>query len=102
MEQRELLKDQIEQLGKVLPNILSDLLRLKSKGQTSQGIEATNQRLQGEQDSDMEKITAVTEKDRKDYLKHRHVRDEHVEILSECLREIGKGKVEENKKDAKA
>lgn len=101
MEQRDLLKDQIEQLGKVLANILSDLLGLKSKGQTSQGIEATNQRLQGELDIDIEKITTLTKKELKDYLKNRHLRAEHLEILSECLKEIGKGKIEENKKDAK-
>ena len=101
MEQRDLLKDQIEQLGKVLANILSDLLGLKSKGQTSQGIEATNQRLQGELDIDIEKITTLTKKELKDYLKNRHLRAAHLEILSECLKEIGKGKIEENKKDAK-
>ena len=101
MEQRDLLKDQIEQLGKVLANILSDLLGLKSKGQTSQGIEATNQRLQGELDIDIEKITTLIKKELKDYLKNRHLRAEHLEILSECLKEIGKGKIEENKKDAK-
>jgi hypothetical protein len=101
MEQRDLLKDQIEQLGKVLANILSDLLGLKSKGQTSQGIEATNQRLQGELDIDIEKITTLTKKELKDYLKNRHLRAEHLEILSECLKEIGKGKIEENKKGAK-
>lgn len=101
MEQRDLLKDQIEQLGKVLANILSDLLGLKSKGQTSQGIEITNQRLQDELDIEIEKITTLTKKELKDYLKNRHLRAEHLEILSECLKEIGKGEIEKNKTDTK-
>ena len=101
MEQRDLLKDQIEQLGKVLANILSDLLGLKSKGQTSQGIEVTNQRLQSELDIEIEKITTLTKKELKDYLKNRHLKAEHLEILSECLKEIGKGEIEKNKQATK-
>ena len=101
MEQRDLLKDQIEQLGKVLANILSDLLGLKSKGQTSQGIEITNQRLQSELDIEIEKITTLTKKELKDYLKNRHLKAEHLEILSECLKEIGKGEIEKNKQATK-
>ena len=97
MEQRDLLKDQIEKLGKVLANILSGLLGLKSKGQTSQGIEITNQRLQSELDIEIEKITTLSKKELKDYLKNRHLKAEHLEILSECLKEIGKGEIEKNK-----
>lgn len=101
MEQRDLLKDQIEQLGKILANILSNLLGLKSEGQASQGIEITNQRLQGELDIKIEKITTLTKKELKDYLKNRHLKAEHLEILSECIKEIGKGEIEKNIKDAK-
>ena len=101
MEQKDLLKDQIEQLGKILANILSNLLGLKSEGQAFQGIEITNQRLQGELDIEIEKITTLTKKELKDYLINRHLKAEHLEILSECIKEIGKVEIEKNIKDAK-
>ena len=56
MEQRDLLKDQIEQLGKVLAKILPDFLGLKSEGQISQGIEITNHRLRSELDIEIEEL----------------------------------------------
>ena len=101
MEQRDLLKDQIEQLGKILANILSNLLGLKSEGQAFQGIEITNQRLQGELDIEIEKITTLTKKELKDYFINRLLNAEFLEILSECIKEIGKVEIEKNIKDAK-
>lgn len=41
MEQRDLIKDQIEQLGRVLGKILVDFLGLKSGGQIEHGIEVS-------------------------------------------------------------
>jgi hypothetical protein len=48
MEQRDYLKKQIDQLGKVLARIFSDLLRLKNSGQINAGLEITNQTLKNE------------------------------------------------------
>ncbi len=59
MEQRDLLKDQIERLGKVLAKILSDFLGFKSSGNATQGIEISNESLQSELDIDTEKIMAI-------------------------------------------
>ncbi|MEM6524269.1 MAG: hypothetical protein AAF693_10770 [Bacteroidota bacterium] len=42
MEQRDLLRDQIEQVGKVLAKLLSDFPGLKSKGEAFQGMQITN------------------------------------------------------------
>src|SRR5690606_13848470 len=64
-------------------------------------IEITNQRLQSELDIEIEKITTLTKKELKDYLKNRHLKAEHLEILSECLKEIGKGEIEKNKQTTK-
>jgi hypothetical protein len=98
MEQRDLLKDQIEQIGKALAKILSELIGLKSKGQISQGIEITHQSLKGELDLETEQISTLTKKELKDYLINRHLKADHLEILSECLTEIAKGEIEQNKK----
>ena len=45
MEQRDYLKKQIDQLGKVLAKAFSDLLGLKNSGQINVGFELTNQTL---------------------------------------------------------
>lgn len=101
MEQRDLLKAQIEQLGKVLAKILSDFLGLKSKGQFSQGIEITNKRLQNELDIDIEKIGALSKDKLKDYLKQQKLTTVHIEFLSEYLKEIGIGEIKTDKNKAR-
>lgn len=90
MEQRDLIKDQIEQLGKVLSRILSEFLGLKSKGQVTQGIINCNQSLQSELDLDVAEIGNLTKGELKIYLKHRKLTSEHLEVLSEYFKEIGK------------
>ncbi|MEO6904385.1 MAG: hypothetical protein ABI315_14695 [Bacteroidia bacterium] len=101
MEQRDLIKDQIEQLGKVLGKILSDFLKLKSKGQVSPGMEIANQRLLSEVDINIEKVMTLSKKELEDYLKSRKLTADHLEILSAYLKEIGKEEIEINKTDSK-
>ncbi len=82
MEQRDLLKDQIEQLRKVLAKVLSDFAGLKSKGNVALGIEVSNECLQSEIDIDIEKLINLTKQELKEYLKARKLTAEHLEILS--------------------
>ncbi len=90
MEQRDLLKDQIEQLGRALGKILSDFLGFKSKGNVEQGLEISNERLQSELDIDIEKLISLDESDLIEYIFTRDLTETHLEILSEYLFEIGK------------
>lgn len=53
------LKKQIDQLGKALARILSDLLELKAQGRFDDGIEITNQTLKTELGLDLEKLTSI-------------------------------------------
>lgn len=53
MEQEDYLKKQIDQLGRVLGKIMSDLLGLKNQGKVNDGVETTNQALKGELDFDL-------------------------------------------------
>lgn len=92
MEQRDILKDQIEQLGRVLGQILSDFLKIKSKGDVEQGMEISNQRLQSELDIDIEKLISLSNDGLKEYLNTRKLNESHLEILSEYLIEHGKAK----------
>jgi hypothetical protein len=57
MEQRDYVQRQIEQLGRVLGKIFSDLLGLKSQGKVSNGMEITSQVLKDELDIDIKNLT---------------------------------------------
>lgn len=89
MEQRDILKDQIEQLGKVLGKILADFLGLKSSGEVSQAIEAANERLESQLDIKAEKLKTLDRSALKEYLKERELTADHLEILSEYVQEVG-------------
>lgn len=97
MEQRDLLKDQIEQLGKVLAKILSDFPGLKSSNNVAQGIEISNERLQNEADINIEKLITLHKAELAEYVKNRKLTEGHLETLSEYLKEAGKAKAESNK-----
>ncbi|MBS1669079.1 MAG: hypothetical protein JST58_17010 [Bacteroidetes bacterium] len=56
MEQQDYLQRLIEQLGRVLGKISSNLIGLKNKGQIEDGFEMTNQTLKGELDFDIQKL----------------------------------------------
>ena len=101
MEQRDLLKDQIEQLGRVLGKMLADFLGLKSESQISEAIEITNQRLQDELDIDVDKLTTLNKTELMDYLLDRKLKAEHLEILSEYMKEIGIEALKANKDNAR-
>lgn len=97
MEQRDLLKDQIEQLGKVLAKILSNFLRLKANNSVAQGIEISNEQLQSELDIDIEKLITLKKTELAEYVKNRRLTESHLETLCEYLKEVGLAKTEINK-----
>lgn len=100
MEQRDVLKDQIEQLGKVLAKILSDFLGFKSSGNVTQGIEVSNESLQSELDIDIQKIMVLDKTELEEYFRKRQFTESHLELLSEYLKEVGIAKTEIDKSDA--
>jgi hypothetical protein len=96
MERRDLLKDQIEQMGKVLAEIVSSFLGLKSKGRVSEGIEISKDQLKGQFDIDIETMMALNSHELKDYLKVRNLTAGHIETLSDYFTELGKTKMDTN------
>ncbi len=101
MLQRDLIKEQIEQLGKAIGKILADFLELKSIGKVAKGIETSNQQLQSQLDINIETVTSLTKPELKDYLQHRKLTANHIEMLSEYLKEIGIEEMKTNKEKAK-
>lgn len=94
MERRDLLKDQIEQLGRVLGKILAHFIGLKSKGQTEEGIEVTSEQLRREVDIDIEKMLLFNNEELRDYIEKRKLAAWHLEILSEYVVETAENKLD--------
>ena len=86
MEQRDYLQKQIDQLGKVLAKVLTDLLGFKSKGQINDGIETTPETLKTQMDLDLEKLLTLAPDDFLNVLKQdKKLSNEHLNQLAEIL-----------------
>lgn len=96
MQQRDILKDQIENLGKVLGKLTSKFLNLDPTEDIESHIEVTNEQLKSELDIDLDKILYFTENELKDFVEKRNLTVDHLEQLSEYLIKIGLSK---NNKD---
>jgi len=92
MQQRDFIKEQIEQLGRSLGKIIAGFLGYKTQGTITQGIEITNQQLQSELDIDIEKLVGLNAEELKHYLESKQFTDLHLDMLSEYLFEIGQSK----------
>ena len=98
MEQQDHLKKQIDQLGRVLGKILSDLLGLKNQGQLSDGLELTNQAIKGELDLDIQNLIDIpSDKLINTLTKQKHVTNENIEKLAEILLIIADNRPDDNK-----
>ena len=89
MERRDILKDEVERLGRVLGKILADLLDWKAKGNLSQGIAATAEALKSELDLDLNTVLGLDRSALTEYLDRRAYTDAHLEILVDMLLEMG-------------
>ena len=89
MEQRDVIKDQIEQLGRVLGKIIANFMGLKTQGNTNEAIQITNKELQSELDLDIDKLIQLELRDITEYIELKRLTDIHLEQLSNYLIEIG-------------
>lgn len=99
MQQRDFLKDQIEEMSRVLGQILADFMGLKSNGQAARGIEQANMQLKSQLDLDVQTISHLDKEDLKAYVSEKNLTSAHLETLSEYFREVGTAKT--NKDEAK-
>ena len=100
MERRDIIKDQIEQLGKVLALMLANFLGWKSKGLIDQGIETSNKQLKSELDIDIEELLSNTKDELEEYFSGRKMTGEHLELLADYLYEVGESKIDFDKRFA--
>jgi len=90
MQQRDYLKDQIDQLAIVLANIIAKVLGLDAPYEIKLAIETSNEQLKTELDIDFEKIIELNGLQLKDYLLNRNMKADHIEQLAQYLMEVGK------------
>ncbi len=89
MVQRDIIKDQIDQLGKALGKVLVEFLGLKSRGGVLQGIEYANEALQSEVDLNIKELLEYDVEKLHTYLSSRQFNQEALESLAQYLEELG-------------
>ena len=86
MEQEDYIKRQIEQLGKVLGKLLADLIRLKTNGRMSEGMEEADHALKTELDLDLNSLALIpAESFLTSLLAVRKINDNQFEQLADIL-----------------
>jgi hypothetical protein len=104
MERRDLIKEQIEQLGKVLGAILTKFLGGKTEGNPAKEIQVIDKQLKEKLNIDIEEMFNIDKTpELGKYIKSEtKLAPQHLELLSEYLQEIGETHFDNNnKKEAK-
>ena len=101
MQHRDLLKDQIEQLGKVLSGILADFIGMKTRGETAQGISNLSQQFKEKLDLELDSLLSLSQIELIDYLESRQIFPNQLEIIADCLKEMGSANLDVNEKIAR-
>ncbi len=89
MQQRDIIKDQIEQLGRVLGKLIANFFSLKTEGNVIEAIQVTNAELQSGLDIDIDELVRLEPKELQEYIESKHLVDLHLDQLSSYLFEIG-------------
>lgn len=99
MEQRDLIKDQIEQLGKVLGKILAGFTGFLAKGQIIDGTQSTAQQLQEQLDINLVQLKTLSLEELQSLYESKNFQEEQLETMAQLLFKIGK--VQSDKIEAK-
>lgn len=89
MEHKDLIKEQIEQIGRVLGRLLADFFSMKTEGDLDLAIEETNAQLKSELDLDIDQLIHFSSEDLAKYILERKFRDTDIEKLANYFYEIG-------------
>lgn len=98
MKQDDYFLKQIDILGRILGKIVSDLLKLKNKGEIMEGIEITTQALKNELDLNLNDILLLQNEKIVEFLQEEKKFDNgHLDKLAEILFILGYDHVSENR-----
>lgn len=88
MEKRDLIQDQIEQLGFFLRKLLADFIKSKSVGSEIVSIDLISKQLKNELDFDLEFFISLTNEEMKKYVLKYNFSSQHLDSLSNLLVEM--------------
>ncbi len=101
MFNRDIIKDQIEQVGRALAKIAAALLDLKIQGNISQGIEMAEAEFKEELNLDIDELLAMEKVELTKFLKDNRFGLEQIENLYFIAYEMGKYKMKSDPEKAK-
>ena len=96
MEQRDLIKDQLEIFGKALSKVLGNFLGLKNAPNSDLTFEQTNQQLKTELDIDVDLILGFSQQQLTSYLLEKKIPPPHLETLIEYFVEMGEYTIQQD------
>lgn len=88
MEKRDLIQDQIEQLGFFLRKLLADFIKNKSAGNEIVSIESVSKQLKNELDFDLQLFISLENEEMKKYVLKHNFSSQHLDSLSNLLVEM--------------
>jgi hypothetical protein len=100
VEKRDLIKDELERMGKAISQFLTNFLRLKDDGNIEQVIATSNKQLKTELDIDVELMLTLQQQVFAEYLESKKLTPQHIEILIDYFFETGSSLKEFNPKRA--
>ncbi len=101
MQQRDLIKDQIEQLGKVLSEILSSFFRLKTEGNAKEAIQITTNKFLIKLSISIEELADLNDEELANELLSKNLADTHLDQVATYIFERGICEQEQEKSPLK-
>jgi len=98
MEQRDIIMDEIERLGKAISKILSGILGAKGDLKTSKLVSIANENFKAQVDLDIEKLVNLSKEELFDFIQSKNFVASHLQLICEYLKEAGIIKMGNDKK----
>lgn len=97
MEQRDIIKDQIEKIGMILARLLEGFNELKEQGKISEAIEVSNRILSEKMELEVEQLMNYNQQELESYFDQRKLTPENIEHLSDYFIELGEYEIKLDK-----
>ncbi len=94
MVQRDIIKDQIEHLGRVLAKVMGKFFGFKEAGKINEGIQISKEELISELDFDVEAVVKLSDEELRQYLMDRLYSAANIEIFGDYFFEIAQSKLD--------
>ena len=89
MIKRDLIKDQIEQLGKMIGMLIAKFLDLKTLGDIEEAIQITNKELLAKVNLDLDQLVNLTPQEVEASINSTNLTDKYLDQLANYLFEVG-------------